>query len=134
LWIPTQYSNSNQYLKFEENCYSTIREVPHLTFNWSVFVAWNPSKVNFRFKLLLFLLLLFTIYKRFWIFWRIQHANDLAPFKASKALQKAEYSYFCIFVKFEIWNIPYFPYIRNISCQNQIFIFCKILIPTFGKM
>jgi hypothetical protein len=42
-----------------------------------------------------------------------------------KALQKAEYSDFLIFVKFKTRNIPYIPYISKILCQNQIFIFAK---------
>jgi hypothetical protein len=40
----------------------------------------------------------------------------------TKALQKAEYSDFCIFAKFETRNIPYTPYILKKSRQNQTFI------------
>jgi len=52
-------------------------------------------------------------------FWNEQQL--LRPVIGDKALQKAEYSDFCIFARF----IPYIPYVRNLSCQNCFKIFAK---------
>jgi len=53
---------------------------------------------------------------RHWEKWKVYTKN-------SKALWKADYSDFCIFPKFETWNIPYI-------LRQNIFFFCKILVPT----
>jgi hypothetical protein len=58
---------------------------------------------------------------------KLSRMTKYVMFKLCKALRKEKYSDFCIFAKFETWNIPCFPYIRNILCQNQIFIFTKYL-------
>jgi len=44
-----------------------------------------------------------------------------------KALQKAEYSDFCMFAKLETQFILHIRYISNKLHQNQIFIFAKYL-------
>jgi len=48
----------------------------------------------------------------------------------AKALQKAEYSDFRIFAKFETRNINNIPNISKLLHENHFFIFAEILVPT----